>query len=104
MACISSAERTRLLEQLEILNTQIENANTALTAALVNSEVEEYRTNTGEGSQMTKRRSPKELNELIDQLESRQSQIYRKLYGKSLQNMNMRRKSYNRGLYYRGLY
>lgn len=92
MACLPSYLVSKYTADLERVQAQIKKANESLEAALENSEVEEYSFNSGEGTQRTKRRSIKELQSVLNDLESREAWLLRKLNGTSLVNLNLRRK------------
>lgn len=95
MACLPTYLRTKYLADLAIIQDQISKLQTVLSSAIQNGEVEEYVFNSGEGSQKTVRRSLKELNNLLIDLKAQEDRIYRKLYGRSVINVNLRRKRYN---------
>ena len=97
MPCLPAARRTQLLARYNQITQQLVALNAAYDAAVQNSEVKEYRFDSGEGSQRTERRSPQELWDLIEEMEAAQDRIYRKLYGQALVNMNLRRKRYTYG-------
>lgn len=98
MACLSSTQRAYYLADLERINSQLEKAYASYDRALEAMDVEEYRFNSGEGSQQTKQYDIKKINALIDDLESKRDRIIRKLEGRGLVNMNLRRKR-QRGIY-----
>jgi len=91
MSYLSTATRTRLLAQLANLETQIENANAALTSTTTQ-EIESYTLNTGEGSQSAKRWDGMKLEQLIRRLGRRAEHIRQRLAGLGVTNMNVRRK------------
>lgn len=95
MACISSAQRARLTADLAQVEAQLVIANASYTKALEAMDVEEYRFNSGEGSQMARQQDIKKLDAVIESLEARRDKIIRKLEGRGLVNLNMRRKRYN---------
>ena len=89
MAFISSALQTRLEARLAAKETRL----AALYAADGPLDgIKEYRIDTGEGSQRTEYFTPKELEQAIDILERQIDALYRKLSGKGLVNMNLRRR------------
>ena len=99
MACLPSWLRAKYKADLVRVQAQIANLETAIEDAYTNAEVEDYSFDSGEGKQRTKRRSIKELNQVLESLEKTEMRIMRKLYGQSLVNMNLRRKGYG---YYGG--
>lgn len=96
MGCLTSAQRTKIQAEITKKEAQLDLLNDSYLSAIQNSEVEEYSFSSGEGQQRTKRRRLKELRDEIEWLESAISLLYRKLYGKSLVNLNLRRKNYGR--------
>lgn len=94
MACMSSTQRARLTADLERIEAQLVIAYASFNNALAAMDVEEYRFNSGEGSQMAKQADIKKLNSVIESLESRRDRIIRKLEGRGIVNLNMRRKHY----------
>jgi hypothetical protein len=101
MACLSAARRTQLLARLEKVQEQLEKLYTAYDSAIEHSEVQKYNFNSTEGQQSTERRNPKDILKMIDMLEAKEDRIQRKLLGRGLANLNLRRKRYN---YYRSGY
>lgn len=95
MSCLTSTKRARILAQITKLESQLEITNDALDSAL-STDVKEYRIDTGEGSQRVEYKSPSELRQNIDWIESRLDYLYRRLNGSGLSNLNLRRKQYNR--------
>jgi hypothetical protein len=102
MGCLSSSEITAIKGKIADLDALIEAAEAAYLKSLTNSEIEEYRFDSGDGSQKTVRRSPKEIREEIEALLSRRGRLVRQLNGTSNINLTLRRKSYRRGRYSRG--
>jgi len=95
MGCFSTSKRARIVARINTTTTQIEELETVYLEAIKNAEVEEYKFNSGEGSQQTKRRSPKQIREEIEALESSLDRLYAQLSGAGLVNMNLRRRRYN---------
>lgn len=96
MSCITSAERARIVAQINTKQAQLEAANAAYTAALSNVEIQTFRFDSGEGSQSTTRRKPAEISSEITRLESELNRLYRRLDGGGIVNMNLRRRRYGR--------
>lgn len=94
MACILSSTRTRLIARIAKNEELLEKAETALSNAL--NHIKEFRLDTGEGSQKTEYKDPRQLQQIIDSLESSIERDYRRLNGTGIVNMNLRRKRYNR--------
>lgn len=94
MAYLSTAQKASILAQIETKQTQLDNANETLRKRL-DQQVDDYRFDTSEGSQSTKRVKIKELQDVIEALESQIDSLYRKLSSGGLRYLNMRRK----GLY-----
>lgn len=90
MAYLSAATRTRLLTELATVETQIENANTALTS-LMSQEIESYRLDTGEGSQQARRVDVEKFERMISRLETKAEALRQRLSGRGIVNMNVRR-------------
>jgi len=93
MAYLSTSERSAYLAQLKTKQTQLDNANETLRKRL-NQQLDDYRVDTSEGSQSTKRVKIKELQDVIEALESQIDAIYRKLNSGGVRMLNMRRKGY----------
>ena len=81
MTCLSSAQRTAITAKIEKLNTLIDAAEVALLASITNSEIEEFRFDSGDGSQQSIRRDPNQIEKLIQNLTSRRDRLIRELAG-----------------------
>lgn len=81
MTCLSAAQRTVIEAKIETLNTLIDAAETSLLASITNAEVEEYRFDSGDGSQKAIRRDPNQIEKLIQNLTSRRDRLIRELAG-----------------------
>lgn len=103
MGCLSSTRVAEIKAEIVIIDAQIDAANTALLDSITNSKIQEYRFDSGDGSQRTMYRSPKEINSLINELQSSRNRLQRKINGTSNVNMNLRRKrgGYGRQRYQR---
>lgn len=102
MGCLTSSQVAAIKAEIAKLDEYIAAAETAYTASLTNSEIEDYRFDSGDGSQKAKRRSPKEIREEIEALQASRNRLQRKLDGTSNVNMNTRRRRYlHGGRYYR---
>jgi hypothetical protein len=97
MAVLTSEEKTRLETELATCEAQLTALQTSITNAMTKADVEEYRFDSGVGSQRVKNREIKELLMSQDWLERRCEQIRQRLAGKGVVNSNMRRKV---GYYY----
>ncbi len=102
MACLTSAQRARLQARLAIIQDHIAKAEESFGKALESMDVEEYRFNSGEGSQMARQADIKKLNDVLESLYAQEDSVIRKLEGRGIVNMNLRRKRYN--TYGRGSY
>ena len=94
MTCLTSAEEAVIEAKIEKLNALIDAAEIALLASVTNSEIEEYRLDTGDGSQKAIRRDPNAIEKLIQSLTSRRDRLIRELAGTLNVVMKFRR---NRG-------
>lgn len=99
MSCLSSAARAAIRAEIIELDAMIAIVKAAYISSLTNSEVEEYRFDSGDGSQRATRRSPKEIKAEWDDLASSRNRLLRKLNGTSNVNMNLRRRRYGFGRY-----
>ncbi len=96
MGCLSPTQVAAIKAEIVIIDAQIDAANTALLESIQSSKTQEYRFDSGDGSQRVMNRSPKEINSLINELQSSRNRLQRKLNGTSNVNMNLRR---SRGYY-----
>lgn len=92
MGCLTSTQVAAIQAEIITLDTQIAAFETAYLVAAGNSEIKEYRFNSGEGNQMAERRSPKQIREEIEALKATRSRLQRKLNGTDNVNMNLRRR------------
>lgn len=93
-----SAKRTRLLAKKATLETQLTNADNALTE-LLKTENKEYRFDDGEGSQRVERRDVDSARKTVQNLEAELDYVCRQLAGLGLVSIKARRKKYNDGVY-----
>ena len=101
MGCLSPSQVAAIKAEITILDEQIAAAQTAYLSSLGNAEIETYRFDSGDGSQRADRRSPKQIREEIEALQSSRARLQRELNGTSNVNMNLRRRGGNYGRYYR---
>lgn len=101
MGCLSSAERAAIQAQIDKIDELIVAGEEALLSALENSEIERYRFDSGDGSQRADRRDPRQINELIDNLNARRNRLVRKLNGTLNVTMVFRRRNRYNGYEYR---
>ena len=94
MTCLTSTQKAVIEAEIVKLNTLIDAAETALLASITNSEVEEYRFDSGDGSQKAIRRDPNQIEKLIQNLTSRRDRLIREIAGTLNVVMKFRR---NRG-------
>jgi hypothetical protein len=97
MGCLSSSQVTAIKAAIAKLDELITAAEASLLTAIENAEISHYRFDSGEGSQRADRRSPNEINDLIDDLVARRSRLQRKLDGTSNVTLNWRRRGYGYG-------
>ncbi|MCK5127566.1 MAG: hypothetical protein KAR42_15020 [candidate division Zixibacteria bacterium] len=90
MACITSSTRTRISASIAAKEAVLVSLYAAYSAAAT--EIEEYRFDSGEGNQRVTYRNLNEIKTNIDALESEIDSLYRRLAGKGVINMNLRRK------------
>lgn len=83
--------RTELNLKLTRKKAQLETANITYEELLADG-TESYKFDSGDGSQSAKKRKLQELKEQIDELESDISTIERRLSGRGLTNVGLRRK------------
>lgn len=94
MACLPQSLYIKYTNDLARVRSQIAKLEIAIDSALDNSEIEEYSFNSGEGQQRTKRRDIDKLLKTLSKLENRERWLINKLGGRSLMNVNLRRKGY----------
>lgn len=92
MSCLSASEKARLMAELTDKQTQLAELKVAYSASLTGG-IKSYKFDSGEGSQSVTYTSPKDLKDLIDETESEINALYRRLGGKSLVNIELRRQS-----------
>ena len=90
-----SARKTRLLARKTTLEAQIATLETT-QSSLLETEVEKYRYDSGEGSQQVTRRKLKEISNQLDNLYATLDKVCRDLAGLGLVSIRLRRK---RGAY-----
>ena len=88
---LSSYQKQKIVETIKKKEEQLEKANATLEDLLA-SPNEDYRIDTAEGTQRTKRRSLEELKKIIDSLEAQISQLWAKLRNSGLTSVRLRRK------------
>ena len=91
MTCINSTTRTRLLARLTKREASLVLAEASYDELLANN-VESYRFDSSEGEQQTKRRKLQDIKEQVDSLQAEIDNIRRRLDGKGIVNMNLRRR------------
>ena len=91
MSCLTAATIASLQDRITTLQTRLAIADLAYDAALT--EIEEYRFDSGVGSQRVRYRKLEELQKAIDSIDSRINSLQRRLTGKGISNMSLRRKA-----------
>lgn len=91
MAHFTSANIARIEARIAAKEAALALADTAYDAALV--EIKEYRLDTGEGSQRAENRDLKEFSKAINILEREIEHLYRKLQGRGITTVNLRRRA-----------
>lgn len=94
MACILPSTRARIVARIAKNETLLAEAEEALSSSLT--PYKEYRFDSGEGSQKTEYKDPRQLKQIIDSLEAQIEADYRRLNGTGVVNINLRRKRYFR--------
>lgn len=92
MGCLTSIQVTAIKAEIADLDELITAIKAAYLASLGNAEVEEYRFDSGDGSQRAKRRKPSELKDEWESLLASKARLQRKLDGTSNVNMTLRRR------------
>jgi uncharacterized coiled-coil DUF342 family protein len=93
MSCLSSSRRATLIARIEKKEAQLASLETAYDALI--HEIDEYKFNSGEGNQQVKYKSLKQISDEITRLEAEIDSLWRKLNGRGIVNMNLRRKNYS---------
>jgi hypothetical protein len=88
---LSLAQAAKIQAQLVVLETQLDAANAAYTAALGSGDVESYTFDSNEGKQSTTLRSPSVIFTQIQNIQSQITRLENRLYGRGLVNLNLRR-------------
>jgi site-specific recombinase len=90
MSCLTASQIAEITARITKLQTRLLIAESAYDAALT--EIEEYRFDSGPGSQRVKYRKLDELQQAINSIESRIDSLTRRLSGKGISSLNLRRK------------
>ena len=93
MGCLTSTKRAILQARIDKLDEQIDALETALDGAIVTMGVEDFRFDSGDGSQRQTNRNPKEINDLLDDLNARRDRYQRILDGTGVVSIGLRRQS-----------
>lgn len=94
MVCLSTAARAAIIAEIAEIDEMLAVIKPVYKAALLNGEVQEYRFDSGDGSQKTIRRSLAELKQQWDELKSERNRLNSQLNGGNNVSMAFRR---NRG-------
>lgn len=90
MSCLTASTITSIQARITTLQARLVIADEAYDAALI--EIEEYRFDSGVGSQRIRYRKLGELQKAIDSIHARIDSLQRRLIGKGISNMALRRK------------
>ena len=90
MSCLTSSQITSIQTRITAFQARLVIADEAYDAALV--EIEEYRFDSGGGSQRIRYRRLGELQKAIDSIQARIDSLQRRLIGKGISAMSLRRK------------
>jgi hypothetical protein len=93
MGCLTTAKRAEIQAQIDKLDILIAAYDATLLAAATGGEIEEYRFDSGDGSQKAIRRDPNSLNKLLETLQSRRNRLQGELDGTGIVSMKLRRKA-----------
>ena len=96
MSRLNPVYRAKIIERIETKEAQLDTLNETYQEALETGKLEEFRFDSGEGSQRVMYRSIKELTDVIANLEAQINLLYRELNGGSMVVMNLRRKHCSR--------
>ena len=91
MSCLTAAKIAGIQAKIVTLSTALTAAEAAYLAALT--EIEEYRFDSGVGSQRIKYRDLGKLQKAIKHIEAQIDWLQRRLTGKGISALNLRRKS-----------
>ena len=94
MACLTTAQITQLKAEIAKLDTLIDAYEDELLAAASGSRIQEYRFDSGDGSQKVINYNPRMLNNLIEDLKSQRNRLQGKLSKTGLIAVNLRRRPY----------
>ena len=90
MSCLTSSQIANIKAKITKLQERLTIAENAYDAALT--EIQEYRFDSGVGSQRVKYRQLDELQKAITSIEARIDSLTRRLSGKGISSMSLRRK------------
>ena len=91
MVCLSSARRAEIIAEIADIDEMIAVIKPVYKEALSSGEIQEYRFDSGDGSQKTIRRSLNELKKQWDDLRSERNRLNSQLNGGSNVSMAFRR-------------
>ena len=99
MGCLTQSEVTDLQAKADRIADQLTLAYDAFDRALSVSDTEEYRFDSGDGSQKVIRRDPTKLESMIRGLESRYDWYINKIKGRGISSLVLRRDNTGRYRY-----
>ena len=83
MPCLSSADIAAIKAEILELDALIILIKAAYTESITGSPVQEYRFDSGDGSQKTIRRAPREIKQELDEAKSERNRLAKQLTGGS---------------------
>ncbi|MCK5504572.1 MAG: hypothetical protein KAJ10_05390 [Thermodesulfovibrionia bacterium] len=98
MSYITPTKKARVEARISAKEAQLAKLDTAYEAA--STEIEEYRFDSGDGSQRSKYRSLEKIGKEIERLEREIERLYQTLNGTGIVNLNLRRNPSNYGQVY----
>jgi hypothetical protein len=91
MGCLSQSKVTDYLARIARIDSQLDKLYLSFDSSLEKADVEEYRFDSGDGSQKTIHRDPNKILDMIRGLESRRDWYAGQINGSGITSVNMRR-------------